>query len=85
MKSVGSELSEARRILGARVVSRTRCVIVPLRTPTNSTLALMIGTMAADNRPALAKIDKPTLIVIRPGSPWQAANEDMQIQTSPSD
>ncbi len=49
-----------------------------LRTPTNSALALQVGTMAADNRPALAKIDKPTLIVIPPGSLFQAANEDMQ-------
>ena len=49
-----------------------------LRMPINSALALWIGTMAVDNRPALAKIDKPTLIVIPPGSAYQAANEDMQ-------
>ena len=48
-----------------------------LRTPTNTAVALFVGMLTTDNRPALAKIDKPTLIVVSPG-PWMATYEDMQ-------
>ena len=47
-----------------------------LETPTNTTLALQLALLTADYRPALAKINKPTLIVVarRPGASW---GEDM--------
>ncbi len=48
-----------------------------LRTPTNSAVALLIGSLASDQRPALAKINKPTLIVYAAGGPWVAAYEQM--------
>lgn len=54
-----------------------------LRTPTNTAMALLIGLMASDNRPALAKIDKPTLIVVAP-SPYSAIYEDMHKRISGS-
>lgn len=47
-----------------------------LRTPTNTAMALLLGTMAADRRPALAKINKPTLIVAAEG-PFQRMIDDM--------
>lgn len=43
-----------------------------LRTPTNSAVALFVGAFTSDYRPALAKIDKPTLIVAAQ-SPWVTA------------
>lgn len=35
-----------------------------LRTPTNSAVALLTGMLTSDYRPALAKINKPTLVVV---------------------
>jgi len=35
-----------------------------LRTPTNSAVALLTAVFTSDYRPALAKIDKPTLVVV---------------------
>ncbi len=35
-----------------------------LRTPTNSAIALFVGMFTSDYRPALAKIDKPALLVV---------------------
>ncbi len=50
-----------------------------LETPTDAAVALFIGMFTTDNRPALAKIDKPTLIVIAAGeSSMQPMYEDMQ-------
>ncbi len=48
-----------------------------LRTPTNTAMALMLGLMAVDRRPALAKITKPTLI-IGAESPFTKFYEEMQ-------
>jgi len=48
-----------------------------LRTPTNSAVALFVGAFTSDYRPALAKTDKPTLIVVAQ-SPWVPAYQDMQ-------
>jgi len=48
-----------------------------LRTPTNSAVALFVGAFTSDYRPALAKIDKPTLLVAAQ-SPWLPAFQDMQ-------
>ena len=49
-----------------------------LRMPTNSAVALILGGIASDNRPALSKIDKPTLIVVAMVRPWMPFYEDMQ-------
>lgn len=50
-----------------------------LQTPTNSALALFLGAFTADYRPALKKIDKPTLIVVAGGeNPWRPKYEEMQ-------
>jgi non-heme chloroperoxidase len=40
-----------------------RVVEASLRTPTNTAVALLVGKFGTDLRPALKKIDKPTLIV----------------------
>lgn len=49
-----------------------------LRMPTDSVVALIVGGVASDNRPALAKIDKPTLIVVAMVRPWMRFYEDLQ-------
>ncbi len=54
-----------------------RVIQASLRTPTNSAMALFLGLVTSDNRPALTKIHKPTLIVIAAGSPWDSLYEDM--------
>jgi microsomal epoxide hydrolase len=48
------------------------------QTPTSAGVALFMGMVTTDNRAALAKIDKPTLICIAPGGPWDAVYDDMQ-------
>ncbi|MDA2914871.1 hypothetical protein MYX77_13145, partial [Acidobacteriia bacterium AH_259_A11_L15] len=47
-----------------------------LRTPTNSAMALILAYFATDLRPALAKIDKPTLIMVAQ-SPWMRYYEEL--------
>lgn len=54
-----------------------RVVEASLVTPTNSAVALIAGILGADYRPALAKIDKPALIVVAGGGPRQALYQDM--------
>ena len=49
-----------------------------LRMPTNSAVALLVGNLVTDNRRALAKIDKPTLIVVARVKSWMQFYEDMQ-------
>jgi microsomal epoxide hydrolase len=53
-----------------------RVVQASLKTPTNSAGALLLAYFATDLRPALAKIDKPTLIVAAQ-SPWTKYYEEM--------
>lgn len=55
-----------------------RMVQATLRMPTNSAMALILGGIASDNRPALAKIDQPTLIVVARVGPWMQFYEDLQ-------
>jgi non-heme chloroperoxidase len=55
-----------------------RMIGATLRMPTNSAVALIMGGIAADNRPALSKIDKPTLIVVALTRAWMPFYEDMQ-------
>lgn len=49
-----------------------------MRMPADSVVALIVGGVACDNRPALAKIDKPTLIVVALVRPWMQFYEDLQ-------
>jgi len=49
-----------------------------LKTPTNSAMAIWLGYFVSDFRPALAKIDKPTLIIAAAGGPCGSVCEDMQ-------
>jgi microsomal epoxide hydrolase len=55
-----------------------RMVQATLRMPTNSAVALIMGGLASDNRRALAKIDKPTLLVVALVKPWMQFYEDLQ-------
>ncbi len=48
------------------------------QTPTSAGVALFVGMFTSDHRPALAKIDKPTLICTAPGGPWDPMYDDMQ-------
>lgn len=45
-----------------------RLIKASLETPTDTAIALTVSGFTTDNRPALAKIDKPTLIVTTKGS-----------------
>lgn len=49
-----------------------------LKTPTNSAMAIWLGYIASDFRPALARIDKPTFIIASAGGPCGGRCEDMQ-------
>lgn len=60
-----------------------RVMAASLRTPTNSAMALILAYFATDLRPALARIDKPTLIVVAQ-SPWMKYYEEVQRLTSGS-
>jgi non-heme chloroperoxidase len=42
----------------------TNLIAATLKMPTDAAVALMIASVKADNRPALGKIDKPTLIIV---------------------
>lgn len=48
-----------------------------LRTPTNAAIALFVGAFTTDMRPALAKLNRPALIVSAPGGPFDPSYEDM--------
>ena len=48
-----------------------------LKTPSATAVALMVGMASADYRSALEKIDKPTLLAIAPGGPWDAQYAEM--------
>jgi len=48
-----------------------------LKTQTNSAMAIWLGYFVADFRPALAKMDKPTLIVAAAGGPCGSVCEEM--------
>jgi non-heme chloroperoxidase len=49
-----------------------------LQTPTGSAIAIWVGFFTSDFRPALAKIDKPTLIIAASGGLCGGVCEDMQ-------
>jgi microsomal epoxide hydrolase len=49
-----------------------------LQMPTNSALAVFLGSLTADHRPALARIDRPTLIVVARVPAWMSFYEDLQ-------
>jgi len=49
-----------------------------LETPTPAAMTLLLGMMTMDNRSVLPKIDRPTLIAIVPGMPWDNVYVEMQ-------
>ena len=55
-----------------------RMVEATMQMPTDSALALIVGGLTADNRQALAKVDKPTLIVVADFGPWMQFYKDLQ-------
>ena len=55
-----------------------RMMSATMQMPTNSAVALIVGGIASDNRSALAKIDKPTLIVVAMVQAWMVFYEDLQ-------
>jgi non-heme chloroperoxidase len=56
----------------------TRLVASSLETPTDSAMALFLGAFTTDNRPALAKIDAPTLIVVAGNGSLLPVYQEMQ-------
>lgn len=59
--------------------SLARLEAAALRMPTASAVAVLLGAMATDNRPALARIDRPVLIVHTPGA-FDLAYDDMRVR-----
>ena len=55
-----------------------RMIRATLQTPTDSALAVFLGSLSSDNRAALAKIDKPTLIVVARVNSWMIFYEDLR-------
>ena len=56
-----------------------------LRTPTPASLALMMGYLPSDYRPVLARIDKPTLILVAGRAPEHEVKLAMQKQIAGSE
>jgi microsomal epoxide hydrolase len=54
-----------------------RVAEIALKTPTSAAVALFVGTFNSDFRGVLPKIDKPALVAVAPGSPWDAAYAEM--------
>lgn len=48
-----------------------------LRTPTAAAVALIVGAMTEDHRAALDGLDRPSLLAVAPGGPFDAAYEEM--------
>lgn len=69
MYKTPQEAEYLKRIIGAS-----------LRTPTNTALALLMGHITTDNRPTLAKIDKPALIFVAGRAPEHHVKLEMQKQ-----
>jgi pimeloyl-ACP methyl ester carboxylesterase len=55
-----------------------RVIEASLSTPTDSAIALLLGSITTDLTPALAKIDRPALITYAPGGPWTAMYQAMR-------
>ena len=56
-----------------------------LRTPTHAALALMMGYLTSDYRPVLARIDKPTLILVAGRAPEHELKLALQKQIAGSE
>lgn len=54
-----------------------KIIAASMQTPTSAGSALFLGMVSTDNRSAFAKIDKPALICVAPGGPWDSLNDDM--------
>jgi len=48
-----------------------------LRTPTAAAVALIVGAMTEDHRAALDRLDRPTLLAVAPGGPFDEAYAEM--------
>ena len=57
-----------------------RVTAASLRTPEDSAVALLLGYLTADYRPALAKIDTPTLLFVAGRAPDHGVKLEMQKQ-----
>ena len=55
-----------------------RMVAAALRTPTDAAMAVFLASLSSDNRSALAKIDKPTLIIVARVDSWMPFYEDLR-------
>ncbi len=55
-----------------------------LLTPTDSAVAIFLGSFTSDYRTSLARIDRPTLIVVSADLPWQAAYDELYAQVKGS-
>ncbi len=85
---VGDFLKDRDKLMGGFIPSMykkpqaeqyiQRVIAASRLTPTTAAVSLFLGLITTDNRPALAKIDRPTLICTAPGGPWDAVYEDMQ-------
>ena len=56
----------------------SRMIDATLKMPTNSAVAVFLGSLMSDNRSALSKIDRPTLIVVARVPAWMSLYEDLQ-------
>lgn len=56
----------------------SRMIDATLQMPTNSAVAVFLGSLMSDNRAALSKIDRPTLIVVARVPAWMSLYEDLQ-------
>ena len=56
----------------------SKMIDATLQMPTNSALAVFLGSLMSDNRSALPKIDKPTLIIVARVPAWMPLYEDLQ-------
>ena len=62
-----------------------RMTTASLRTPTHASLALVMGYLTSDYRPVLARIDKPTLILVAGRAPEHEVKLAMQKQIAGSE
>ena len=56
----------------------SKMIDATLQMPTNSAVAVFLGSLMSDNRSVLPKIDRPTLIVVARVPAWMPLYEDLQ-------
>jgi non-heme chloroperoxidase len=55
-----------------------RMIEATLQMPTSSAVAVFLGSLMSDNRSALPKIDRPTLIVVARVPAWMSLYENLR-------